>query len=340
MRVMRSAAVIFLIVLLALSTAVAQNAPVKIRVAWVVPAANWPSILFEKPEILKHLGKSYVIEPVRFQGTTPMITALGTGDLDIADLAYSSFALAIQNARMNDLRVIADEFSDGVGEYQTTEYMVLKDSPIRKVEDLKGKVLAINAVGSGVDLALRAMLRKHGLDPAKDVTIIEAAFPNMKAILAEKKADLVACVLPFQLNPELRAMARTLFTQKEAFGGPSQMILWAARDGFLKKNRAAMVDFMEDSLRAARFFLDPANHNEAVQIASKVSKLPPQAFADWYFTKKDYYRNPNLLPNLDTLQANINLQRELGFLNMNIDVKKYADLSIAQEAAKRLENSR
>ena len=54
----------------------------------------------------------------------------------------------------------------------------------------------------------------------------------------------------------------------------------------------------------------------------------------------DYYRDPNLLPNLKALQANIRLQRELGFLKASIDVKKYADLSLVQEAAKRFRSSK
>jgi sulfonate transport system substrate-binding protein len=337
MRVLKAAVVVLTAILLMLTMATAQTAPVKVRVAWVVPVSNWPSIVFEKQGIAKHLGKSYIYEPIRFQGTTPMITALGTGDLDIAQLAYSSLALAIQNARMNDLRIIADEFQDGMGDYASNEFMVLKDSPIKKVEDLKGKVVAINAVGSGVDIALRAMLRKHGMDPNKDITVVEAAFPNMKAMLAEKKADMIAAVIPFSLNSELRAMARTLFTQKDAIG-PSQMVFWVARESYLKKNRAALVDFFEDALRSVRFYLDPANQAEVLQIASRVSKLPPQAFEGWLFTKKDYYRDRNFIPNLEALQANVDLQHDLGLLNTRIDIKKYVDLSIVQEAAKRVGN--
>jgi hypothetical protein len=41
-------------------------------------------------------------------------------------------------------------------------------------------------------------------------------------------------------------------------------------------------------------------------------------------------------PNLDALQANINTQKELGFLKGAFDVKAHSDLSIAQEAAQRL----
>ncbi len=313
----------------------AQSEPVKIRIAWVVAVANWPSILLEKKDLMKHLGQSYTLEPVRYQGTPPMITALANGELEIANLAYSSLALAIENAGMDDLRVIADEFQDGVKGYYTDEYFVLKDSPIRKVEDLKGKVIATNAAGSAIDIVIRAMLRKHKLEDKRDYTMVETQFPTMRAMLAEKKVDLIPGVLPFSLDPELIKIARPLFSQTDAIG-TTQMIIWAARKGFIDKNRAAMVDFMEDVLRVVRWYTDPANHKDAVEIAVRVTKRPPQAFEGWLFTHKDYYRDPNMLPNLDALQANINTTRELGFIKTQIDVKKHADLGIVQEAAKRL----
>lgn len=339
MRSMKYLLTIFAAVLTFGAGAVLGADPVKIRVAWVVPVTNWASLLLEKPGLARHSGKSYVMEPVRFQGTPPMITALANGELEIADFAYSSLAVAILNAGMDDLRVISDEFQDGVAGWYSDEFFVLKDSPIKTVKDLKGKVLATNAVGSGVDIAMRGMLRKAGLDDKKDVTFVEAAFPNMKAMLLEKKADLIAGAPPFSFDPQLRAAARPLFLQKEGVG-TTQMIIWAARAGFLQKNRAAMVDFMEDTLRIVRFFLDPKNHDEVIQIASKVSKQPPERFKGWAFTKNgqkgDFYRDLNMMPNLDALQANIKLQQQLGFIKTDLDVRKYADLSIIQEAAQRL----
>src|SRR5262245_60111617 len=82
-----------------LASASAQAAdPVKIRAAWVAPVSNWASIWLEKKDLAKHLGKSYVFEAVRFQGTPPMITALANNEVEIANLAYSTLAIAVQNA--------------------------------------------------------------------------------------------------------------------------------------------------------------------------------------------------------------------------------------------------
>jgi len=332
---MRSTKAMSGLVALALCAASAAAAePVKIRAAWVVGVSDWPSIILEKKDLARHLGKSYVFEPVHYTGTPLMITAMATGDLEVGTLAYSSLALAIENAGMGDLRVIGDNFQDGVGDHYSNEYFVLKDSPIQKVEDLKGQVIATNAAGSAVDIAMRAMLRKHGLEEKRDYTMVEAAFPTMGAMLTAKKAALIPGVLPFALNPDLRNAARALFTQKQAIG-ETQMIVWAARKSFTDKNRAAMVDMMEDVIRIVRWYLDPANHKDAVAIAARLTKQPPERFDSWLFTAKDYYRDSDLKPNLAALQANIATQKQLNFIKSEIDIKKYADLSIIEEAARR-----
>lgn len=140
----------------ALSSAPVRAAdPPTIRVGWVVPVANLPSVLFEKPGVAHHLGQSYQYQPVRFASTVAMVTALATSDLDIGTLGYSAFAIAVTNAGMKDLRVIADEFRDGVAGYYTDEYMVRKDDPIARIEDLKGKVVGSNSLGGAMDIAMR-----------------------------------------------------------------------------------------------------------------------------------------------------------------------------------------
>src|SRR5690242_17944393 len=308
--------------------------PVKIRMSWVAPVANWASIVLEKKDLAKHMGKSYTVESVRYQGTPQMITAIANNELEVSNLAYSSLAIAIENAGLDDIRVIADEFQDGVPGYFTQQFYVRKDSGINKVEDLKGKVVATNGGGSAVDVAMRAMLKKHGLEEKRDYTMIEAPLPTMPAVLSDKKADLVPAVLPFALNPKLKEEGKVLFEQKDAIG-ITQMIVWTARKSFIDKNRPAMVDFMEDMPRITRWYLDPKNHDEAAKIASNITKAPPERFG-WLFTKADTYRDPNLLPNVEALQRNVDMTQDLGFVKKKIDIRKYLDVSLVQEAAKRL----
>jgi sulfonate transport system substrate-binding protein len=316
------------------ATGAAGAEPLLIRNSYVVPVSNWQPLLVEKKDLAKHWGKSYNMEAVRYQGTPPMITALANGELEIANLAYSTLGIAIGNAGISDLRVISDEFRDGVPGYFSNQFFVRKDSGINKIEDLKGKVLVTNAVGAGVDIAMKAGLKKHGLLDKRDFTVIEAPFPAHASMLNEKKADLVTAVMPFALNPMLNEIGKPLYDQTEGLG-PSQFVFWAARQSWIDKNRAALVDYMEDMLRIERWYLDPKNHDEVAQIASKLLKIPAERFG-WLFTKKDYYRDPDMKPDLVALQRNVETAVDLGIIKSSVDVKKHSDLSLIEEAAKRL----
>jgi NitT/TauT family transport system substrate-binding protein len=88
-------------------------------------------------------------------------------------------------------------------------------------------------------------------------------------------------------------------------------------------------------LRILHWYLDPKNHDAAAEIASQLTKQPPERFG-WIFTKDDYYRDPNLMPDLDALQRNVDMTHDLGFVKASFDVKAHSDLSLIQEAAKRL----
>ena len=118
--------------------------------------------------------------------------------------------------------------------------------------------------------------------------------------------------------------------------GRTQFVMFVVRKPFIDKNRAALVDMLEDTLRITRWFIDPANHQGAMEIAGRVLKAPPERFG-WIFTKgTDYFRDPNLMPNLEALQRNVDTTQDLGFAKGKTDVKKYSDLSLIQEAAKRI----
>jgi NitT/TauT family transport system substrate-binding protein len=312
----------------------ARSEPLLIRNSYVVPVSNWAPLLVVKKDLARNWGKSYEMDAVRYQGTPPMVNALATGELEIANLAYSTLGIAIENAGMSDLRVISDEFRDGVPGYFSNQFFVRKDSGISRIEDLKGKVLATNLIGTGVDIAMKAGLKKHGLVDKRDYTVIETAFPTMPAILSEKKADLVTAVMPFALNPTLKEIGFPLYDQVEGLG-PSQFVFWTARQSWIDKHRAVLIDFLEDMLRIERWYLDPKNHDEVAKIASGLLKIPRERFG-WLFTKQDYYRDPDMMPDLAALQRNVDTTAELGFIKSRFDVKQHSDLSLIEEAVKRL----
>lgn len=335
MRLVKAAGILMLFAVIGFAEAAAE--PYHLRIGWVIPGGDIVTVMFAKPGLAAHAGTSYIPELRHFEGTSSAMHALATADLDCAALAYSTFAVGIVNAGMKDLRAIGDEFEDGIPGYHTNTFVVRNDSPIRTIADLKGKVLASNERGSASDMAVRSMLVKNNLQDGRDVTIIEARFSDQKALLKEQKVDLITAVSPFGFDPELRAFSHPLFRQVDAIG-PSQMTVRVARQSFIDEHRDVMVDFMEDYLRTLHFLQDPAHHDETVALLAQVTKREPSFYQDWAFTKRDYFRNPQAIPNLEALQTNVDLQKALGFLRAGVEVHQYADLSLAKEAAERLDN--
>ena len=326
--------VLFLVALVVALVRPAAAEPVKIRIGWITAPASMVPLLFLKPGIARHHGKSYTFEPLNFGSSTLQITAISQGEIDIAAFGYTSFPLAIHNGGLADLRIIADEIQADILDYYSTPYFVRKDSGIDKIGDMKGKIAATNGLGSGVDIAMRSALNRHGLQVTRDYTMIEAPFPAHKAILKEKKADLVVGVLPFSYDPELNEFARPLFNTQSGIGSIA-LSFWAARKGFIDKNRAALVDLLEDYGAILRWYYDPANHAEAVALTAGFLKRPPAAFDSWLFTKRDFFRDPDGKPDLKVVQESIDKVKELGFIKETVEVPKYADLSLVEEAAKR-----
>jgi len=331
----RSTAVAALIASLLALTAVRAD-PLTIRSGWVVMTSGYTPMVLEAKDQLKHYGSAYVLEPIHFQGSAPSMAALASGGVDIIPIGYSTLLTAVVNAKMDDIRVVADDFQDGAEGYASVPFMVRNDSGIRTVEDLKTRVVATNAIGGAFDIGMRMMLRKHGLEDKRDYTVVESDYAHMNPMLLEHKADLVIGAQPWSREPAMREATHTLFTMRDATGGRTQVLVFAARAGFLEKNRAALIDFFADMLALSRWFHDPAHRPEAIALAARATKQPHERLDSYLFSTSDFYSDPKGMPDIGALQSGIDMMVALGFAKESIDVKRYLDLSLVQEAAKRL----
>jgi len=315
----------------------AKADPWKIRVGWVTTPTHMQPIIDElhnrHPEIFPNFGKTYTVESMHFQGTTPQIEAMATNELDVAAFGPEALALAVDNAHL-DVRMIADVFQDGVPGYSSITYVVRKDSPIHKVEDLRGKVIATNAIGSFGDSAMRIMLRMHGLQD-KDFTTVQANFNNMPAMLDEHKVDLINLLPKFRYLMEKEGKYRPLFTAADG-EGHIQAVLWAMRADVLAAHRAAVVDFLADHIRAVRWLTDPAHHAETVAICAAVTKAKPDTL-EYVYTKEDSYHAPDGKPDVAGTQRALDVELKYGLIKKTLKVSpKYVDLGPVEEAAKRV----
>jgi sulfonate transport system substrate-binding protein len=324
--------------LCAAAPTVKADEPVKIRIGWVQAPGHLAPLLDElaqkHPEVMPHQGKSYAAEAFHFNGSSMQISSIATGELEIASFAPSSLALAITNAHL-DVRIVSDVEQDGLKGHYDEPYVVLKNGPIKTIEDLKGKRVATNAIGSASDNAMRIMLRKHNIQD-NDFTTVEVNFANMLPMLEENKVDMIGAMPQYLHQIAQAGKYRTLYTAGQA-RGPAQTIAWVMRADFIQAHRPALVDFFEDHIRGVRWFLNKKNREEALAIAVDVTKQKPEDLA-YAFTDGDFYRSPDCVPDIGAAQHEIDESAKLGLLPQAVTLSPdYVDLSLIKEAKLRLD---
>ena len=323
----------FAVLFLALAQGVRAE-PVKIRIAYSSTTGQLTMLMTQVPRaLLRHWGSSYVVEPMFIQGSGPMLTAVAAKEADFANYSYQSFVNGVIEAKL-DMRIIEEALSDKPPNHGTA-YWVAKDSGINRVEDLKGKTVGINARGSTNEAAMRKMLSDHGLTDGKDYQIVEARFDALWPTLQSGRVDLAFLTIPFDLIAEKTGKYKPLFQMRDALG-PTQTVVLGGLTEFVVKNRAALVDFLEDELIARRWLYDPKNRTQMLDIVAKMTKRPAETFSEWIFTQADNYRDLNGEVDAATLQRNVDDLYKLGITKGSIDVKTYLDMSLAREAAKRI----
>jgi ABC-type nitrate/sulfonate/bicarbonate transport system substrate-binding protein len=86
------------------------------------------------------------------------------GEIDIAALNGSSaMAAALQGA---DIKIVGNSTNKLI-------FSIYTRPEIRTIEGLKGKKIGVTRFGSATDISARFALRKHNLDPQKDVNILQ-----------------------------------------------------------------------------------------------------------------------------------------------------------------------
>ena len=332
----RVAALMAIITIIALAgpmllpTPAAAQAPA-IRFQYIVPAEQLIS-LFEIPSIqqnvLKNYGKRYRPELMRSQGTPLVIAAMAAGEADVASLAYNSFASAVLKGVVpGGLTIISADFYDSHPEYFNFAWLALADSPINRVQDLRGKKIGVLGFGTGVDGTTRLMLKKGGLDPVRDVNIVEIPAPAMEEALRSKRID--AGVFPSIFY--YRAMAaggfKKVFDSYQAWGKPYLFSFGVARTDVLKKSPDAIKGFLEDYIALVKYAYRPENRESVIDGVVARFKLPKAVLQQYYLTRKDVYRPMDGRVSAEDLQHAVSTLHELGFLESDVQVAQYIDNS-------------
>jgi NitT/TauT family transport system substrate-binding protein len=285
-----------------------------------------------KQNVLKNYNKAYTLDMTFTRGSPEAAQLLAAGQVQIAALSSPAFATTIAKDAVPDgLSIISDIYQDGHTGYASNTFFVLKDSPIAKVADLKGKKVAINAFGSAVDLVLRVALKKAGLDPRRDVQIVEVTFANIAPAIREKRVDCGVLVIPFLPGESAKGDLRGLFSGGDTFG-PSSVVFQVATNKFIREQPDALRAFLDDFVQGLAWYYDPANREKALDLVAGFTKSPREVLASYFITPRDYYRDPNGCVGVAAVQKPIDAMVEYNLINKPVDAAKYVKMQYLPKA--------
>src|SRR5437016_3733864 len=135
-----------------------------------------------------------MFKPVRFNGWAELKEAFIAGHTE-ASFILAPMAMALR-AEGVKIKIVYLGHRDG------TALMVHKDSNIFRIEDLRGKVVAVPNRVSNQRLLLFRAFKKRGLD-LKELKLLDLAPPDMPTALFAKAVDGITSGEPFMGQAEL-----------------------------------------------------------------------------------------------------------------------------------------
>ncbi len=223
------------------------------------------------------------LEVIQFSGGQPVTRALIGGDIQIS----TTGGAAVVNARLKgaDPVIIART----VGVFPYTLY-VSKD--IRDAGDLKNKKLAVSTVGGSGYVAMQYALRKIGLDPDKDVAMLQVGdFGTRLAALAAGTVQGTLLLPPFTLRARELGLRPLYDLVGSGIQYPINQI--TARQSFIKSQRETVKNFMKGFVSGlARFRTD--REFGARVLGKNLRETDPKILQETYdFWLKVFPRIPN-----------------------------------------------
>lgn len=171
----------------------------KVRIGSTTPSmTTLPSEIAARKGFFKAEGLD--VEMITIRSADIVIKALLTGQLDYGTSLPSLVAAAVRGLPIRVLGVMIKK----------TSYMLVSQPSIRSIDQLRGKVVGVSSFGGASDYAVRLAVQKGGLDPKRDVTIIQVGGSSARlAALRAGTIQATVLVAPFNLQAE-RMGYRTL----------------------------------------------------------------------------------------------------------------------------------
>ena len=273
---------VFLMCFLSLSSLQAQE-KLTVLLDWFINPDHAPLLIAQELGYFKNEGLEVRLIPPSDPNDPPKLLAAKQADIALS-YQPNLYLLVAEGLPIARIGTLIDT--------PLNSLIVLADSSIQTIADLKGKTIGYS-VGGFEDIYLTAMLDKYGLK-LSDVTLISLNFSLSSALLTKKVDAVIGAFRNFELNQlslmNIKALA--FFPEEEGVPLYDELIFIVHQD---RIHDQQFKRFLKAIQRAVIFILN--NPEKSWEIARKAYPdiNDPLNQLAWMDTLRRFSHNPSLL---------------------------------------------
>ncbi len=220
-----------------------------------------------------------------------------------------------------------------LGHRDGSALMVRKDSSIFRMEDLRGKTIAVPNRFSNQRLLIYKGLKDRGMT-LDDVKLLEMPPPDMPAALYAGAVDAVISGEPFMAQTELDGYGRVLYQAKELWPGFISCVLVVSQR--MIRDDPARVQHLVDGIAKSGLWLDQTMDHRmkaAEKIATTYYNQDPRLLRFVLSKPPDRVTYTRLKLARTDFEEIERLARETGLLDGPVSFDEYADVRFSEHTS-------
>jgi NitT/TauT family transport system substrate-binding protein len=265
--------------------------------------------------------KTVGIKPVKFSSWPEIAEALKNGAIDGAFL-LTPIGLTLRQKGV-PVKVVL------LGHRNGSALTVRNNIGINRVEDLKGKIVAVPSPFSTHNILLRKLLTEKHMDPAHDLKIIDMAPPEMVNALATGRIHGYIVAEPFGAQAEAQKVGKVLTLSKDIWPNHICCVL-NLRETVINSHPEAVQELVTGFTRTAAFI--EASPTQAARSSTRILGQRPELIEKVLTSPRDRLSFLNLVPNKADFSATQEYMVKFGITKDKVDLAGYLDDRFAKKA--------
>ena len=201
------------------------------------------------------------IENIQIGSSATVVQSLIAGEVSFAHVGAVPVVAAVANGI--DLKIVAVFIN-------RFNYVMVTVPELQKPQDLKGKTLAISRLGSGDEFATREALRRWGLDPDKDVRLLQVGLTLARLAALQGRHVHASLLSPPQIV-EVQRMGLNVLADLTDLDVEYAHYTLATKGSLIAENRPSVERFINAYVDGIRYYRRHAD--SAIVYLRKFSRL-------------------------------------------------------------------